>query len=321
MKHSHVHRNLYSWILILLFLSTSVIFANAPKTAKIAFTSTRDGNNEIYLMNPDGSEQVNLTQSRSHEARPVWSPTGEHILFKSNQDGEWDLYLMDADGTNVRKIFEELAARSYATWSPDGKRILYTRKGTIYIATRDGQNVEEVTSGISPDWSPDGERIAFVLPSPGKFGQHGLGIFDLQTRTSKMIIPNPIFPYIRGIAWSPDGRKLAFSRIDPTIWAQQTIYTINDDGTNLKRLLKPSRPFWFEAPTWSPRGDEMLYEQRNDGRFQLFKQSLGSRRTRQLTSKGRNYGADWFDPAALSVQPHPDLLTTVWGKLKQGEQE
>ena len=319
MKHFHVHGNLYSWVLILLSLSVSVIFAEVPKTAKIAFTSSRNGNGEIYLMNPDGSEQVNLTQSRSDEARPAWSPTGEHILFRSNQDGEWDLYLMDADGTNVRKIFQELATRSYPTWSPDGKRIVYTRQGTIYIATRDGQNVEEVTRGIYPDWSPDGERIAFVL-QPGHL-QHGLGIFDLQTRTREMIIPNPRFPYIRDIAWSPDDRKLAFSRIDPTIWAQQTIYTINDDGTGLKRVLKPSRPFWVEGPTWSPRADEMIYEQRGVGRFQLFKHRLGSRRTLQLTDNGHNYAADWFDPGALSVQPQPHLLTTVWGKLKQRKQE
>lgn len=319
MKHFYVHGDLYSWVLILLSLSVSGIFADAPKTAKIAFTSTRDGNADIYLMNPDGSEQVNLTQSRSHETQPAWSPTGEHILFNSNQDGEWDLYLMDADGTNVRKIFQGLARRSYPTWSPDGKRIAYTRESTIYIATRDGQNVEELRNGVYPDWSPDGEQIAFVLRR-GHL-QHGLGIYDLQTHTSEMIIPNPRLLYIRDIAWSPDGRKFAFSRIDPPNWAQQTIYTINDDGTDLKRILKPARPFWFKAPTWSPHGDEMIYEQRKIGGSQLFKHRLGSRRTLQLTDKGRNYAADWFDPTALSVQPHPHLLTTVWGKLKQREQE
>lgn len=319
MKHFYVHGNLYSWVLTLFSLSVFGIFADAPKTAKIAFTSTRDGNAEIYLMNPDGSEQVNLTQSRSHETQPAWSPTGEHILFNSDQDGEWDLYLMDADGTNVRKIFQKLARRSYPTWSPDGKRIAYTRESTIYIATRDGQNVEELRNGVYPDWSPDGEQIAFVLRR-GHL-QHGLGIYDLQTRTSEMIIPNPRLLYIRDIAWSPDGRKFAFSRIDPPNWAQQTIYTINDDGTDLKRILKPARPFWFKAPTWSPHGDEMIYEQRKIGGSQLFKHRLGSRRTLQLTDKGRNYAADWFDPTALSVQPHPHLLTTVWGKLKQREQE
>lgn len=81
MKHFYVHGNLYSWVLTLLSLSVFGIFAETPKTAKIAFTSTRDGNAEIYLMNPDGSEQVNLTQSRHHEIGPAWAPTGKHILF------------------------------------------------------------------------------------------------------------------------------------------------------------------------------------------------------------------------------------------------
>ena len=75
------------------------VLAKAPDTPKIAFASSRDGNREIYLMNPDGSEQVNITNHRANDISPVWSPTGEHILFASDREqkawGTWDLYLMD----------------------------------------------------------------------------------------------------------------------------------------------------------------------------------------------------------------------------------
>ena len=76
------------------------VLAKAPTTPKILFTSTRDGNREVYMMNPDGSEQVNLTQHRADDLGAVWSPTGEQILFVSDRQGTrvWDLYLMDADG-------------------------------------------------------------------------------------------------------------------------------------------------------------------------------------------------------------------------------
>ena len=90
----------------LIFALLPVVLAKAPETAKVVFTSRRDGNFEIYIMNPDGSDQINLTQHRAQDYAPVWSPTGEQILFHSDRDGIEDLYLMDADGTNVRQVFK-----------------------------------------------------------------------------------------------------------------------------------------------------------------------------------------------------------------------
>ena len=71
----------YAFSLILVCSSVVHIWAKAPNTAKIVFVSTRDGNRELYLMNPDGSEQVKITNHRADEITPVWSPTGEQIIF------------------------------------------------------------------------------------------------------------------------------------------------------------------------------------------------------------------------------------------------
>ena len=85
-------------------LSASVcsVFAKAPDTPKIIFGTYRDGNRELYLMNLDGSEPVNITNHRADDISGAGSPTGAQILFTSDRDrGEsWDLYLMDADGGN-----------------------------------------------------------------------------------------------------------------------------------------------------------------------------------------------------------------------------
>ncbi len=76
-------------IVNLLVLNVNIfpIFAQAPTTPKILFTSARDGNRDVYIMNPDGSEQVNLTQHRADDQQAVWSPTGEKILFVSDRGG------------------------------------------------------------------------------------------------------------------------------------------------------------------------------------------------------------------------------------------
>ena len=72
-------------ILQLMCVRVYRVFAKAPTTPKILFTSRRDGNYEIYMMNPDGSEQVNLTQHPAIDLQAAWSPTGEQILFVSDR--------------------------------------------------------------------------------------------------------------------------------------------------------------------------------------------------------------------------------------------
>ena len=117
-------------ILLVLNIAISPILAKVPTTPKILFTSSRDGNREIYMMNPDGSEQVNLTQHRAEDMLAVWSPTGDKILFVSNRQGTGvrDLYLMDPDGSNVRRVFKKKAKgqRSNPAWSTDGRQFAYS---------------------------------------------------------------------------------------------------------------------------------------------------------------------------------------------------
>ena len=96
-------------ILISLVLNAGVspLFAKSLTTPKTLFTSARDGSYDIYIMNPDGSEQVNLTQHPAADVSAVCSPTGEQILFVSDRGGKRGLYLMDPDGTHVRRVFKK----------------------------------------------------------------------------------------------------------------------------------------------------------------------------------------------------------------------
>ena len=90
----------------LVFSPARQIWAKAPMTAKIAFSSNRGGNWDIYIMNPDGSQQERLTQNIARDYGPIWAPTGEQILFVSDRDGPPDLYIMDSDGSGVRRVSE-----------------------------------------------------------------------------------------------------------------------------------------------------------------------------------------------------------------------
>lgn len=321
----------------LLCVSISSVFAKAPVTAKIVFTSSRDNNREIYIMNPDGSGQVRLTHHRADDTFPTWSPTGEQILFASDRDRfprSRDLYLMDPDGKNVRRVFGKSEDRSNAAWSPDGKQIAYRRREPrgmyVYIGTIDGKKEERVAIGSSPTWSPDGTEIAFLSGFENK--QVQINILNVRTKKQKVLFPREAKPsWINGdLVWSLTADKLAFS------WNQEaeqknvdmeTIYTLNSDGTGLKRITSEAAPR-ETSPIWSPQGDALLYDKADkNNRLQIFKITLGSDVSEQLTDTfipkvfgdffQANSPGDWFDPAfALSVAPRPQLLTTQWGKIK-----
>ena len=322
-------KSIFPIIFLMLMCGTmSPLFAKAPETAKIVFTSRRDGNLEIYSMNPDGSDQTNLTQHRAKDSAPVWSPTGEHILFVSDRGGIEDLYLMDADGTNVRQVFKKLIGREFPTWSPDGKAVAYHRFHTssIYTASIDGKDETKVTDGLWPAWSPNGFEIAFMA---AKFvwAENGnlqapnvrVQIINLQTHVEDKLLPGKIGMF--DPTWAPDSTQIAFFWIGrQEIGHTMGIYAVNQDGGGLRKIADGGGSF-ASNPTWSPPGSELVYDKRVRGFRQLFKIASDDGVPERLTHRqGDNFNADWFDPAyALPVSPQPALLTTTWGEQKKGE--
>ncbi len=302
--------------------------AKAPKTAKIVFTSTRDGNKEIYTMNPDGSQQVRLTHNPADDLYPTWSPTGEQILFVSNRHGLPDLYLMQADGKSERRVFSKGGRRENPTWSPDGKQIAYERwdrdGSAIYIATMNTKREVRVAGGIDPVWAPRRSELAFVGT-----GDNRIAILTPQAPPPRKLLQGDNM-FMKHPDWSPSGKELVFSGrewdADFGEFKTEVLYIVDRDGTDVRQIVKRTK-LAFLGPVWSPRGDALLYEQRVDarvvgkraegGQFQLFTIALHSGKTKKLTQHGQNIQADWFDPEALPIQPNTTMLTTLWGELKK----
>jgi len=88
----------------------------SPNGKKIVFDSERDGNAEIYLMDADGSHQINLTNNPAWDYDPVWSPDGKKIAFSSNRDGNWEIYIMNADGSNQINLTNNPADDRFPAW-------------------------------------------------------------------------------------------------------------------------------------------------------------------------------------------------------------
>jgi TolB protein len=147
----------------------------SPDGTKIAFTTNRDGNPEIYVMNRDGSGLRRMTSHPAIDVSPTWSPSGNQIAWVSDRTGTGRIYIMNADGTGQRMLIGEEAYRP--TWSSEPfNEIAYAAKSgpgyDIKVYSFQTGESRRITDGIgsneSPAFAPNGRHIAFTSTRNGK---------------------------------------------------------------------------------------------------------------------------------------------------------
>jgi Tol biopolymer transport system component len=134
--------------------------------SKIAYSSNRQGNDEICVVNLQSGEVKNLTQSRGDDWRFSWSPNGRRIVFTATRDGNSELYVMEADGSGQRNLSNNRQSDGESSsWSPDSQRIAFvsTTPGRdpafeILLVNADGGEVTKLTDDPAnddyPAWIP-----------------------------------------------------------------------------------------------------------------------------------------------------------------------
>lgn len=159
----------------------------------IVFTSTRDGDLELYKMRLDGSGLTRLTHALGYDGGAFFSADGKRIVFRASRPageaeadyrrllarklvrpGRLEIHVMNADGTGERQV-THLGAASFAPFfHPDGRRILFAsnvgdprgRNFDIYMVNDDGSGLERVTTNETfdgfPMFSPDGKKLVFA---------------------------------------------------------------------------------------------------------------------------------------------------------------
>ena len=133
------------------FLASSNNASYSPDSRKIAFESSRGGNQDIWLSDADGSHRVQLTTLKSYSGTPRWSPDGRRLVFDSLEAGNWDLYVVGADGGTPRRLTEEPSEDATGTWSRDGRWIYFhshrSGRSEIWKVPPDGGTAVQVTRG------------------------------------------------------------------------------------------------------------------------------------------------------------------------------
>jgi Tol biopolymer transport system component len=240
----------------------------ACTNCKIVFVSARDGNEEIYTCNADGSNIRRLTYDAGIDREPAWSPDGTKIAFISNRTGSSALYVMNADGSNpVQKTFVESYPEA-PTWSPDGTKILYSTlsngSANLHVTDVTGGSSSLLFSAPGYDshaaWSPNGTKIALV--SDWFAYDIVYDIFTINANgTGFTALTGNIFDHVDYLhpSWSPNGAKLAIT-ISQTIGIDQyntKVAVINPDGSGTT-VIVPNAAAWTTT-SWSGDGNRIAY--------------------------------------------------------------
>lgn len=270
---------------------------------KIAFTSERNGNADIYTMDSDGAHQTQLTTNSAQDYLPRWSPDRTKIAFVRS-GGNSTIYVMNADGTNAVQLTSPSNSSTEPVWSPDGTRIAFSsnRDGTgdIYIMQANGSSQTRLTFSAGnggPDWSPDGTRIAFY------HGHYQIYVINTDGTNETPLTSGSISNFKPN--WSPDGAKIAFvSYPNGQLDGNSEIYTMKADGTGITRLTDNSAD--DSGPSWSPDGTKIAFYSKRDGAYGVYVMNADGTSPLLLTPS-LDYDPSWspFPPAA------PQLAATL----------
>jgi len=256
---------------------------DATRVSSIVFRSTRDGNGEIYVLNPDSTNPVRLTHNPAAEDRPAWSPDGSKIAFVSSRDGNAEIYVMNSDSTNPVRLTDDPATDGHPAWSPDGSKIAFVRErnghSQIYVMSANGADTTNISNNAAedewPTWSPDGAKIAFQsdrLGSTDIYVMNADGTNQVALTYSRgWESPTALAPRVLIFTatcpdWSPDGSKIAFV----TTGSSAVISILSEHGGQPTMLNQGQSYTTDSDPAWSPDGKRIAFTSYRDGNAEIY---------------------------------------------------
>jgi dipeptidyl aminopeptidase/acylaminoacyl peptidase len=215
---------------------------------RIAFEQQREGNYDIWTIDPDGTDAQPLFAGPTAERHPAWSPDGERIAFSSNGR----LWVANADGSDGREI---VAKGDFPTWSPDGTMIAFDAGGQVAVVDADGTGRKIIAQGGAPSWSPNGPEVLYMRwagPTAGFQPQDGFHVVRCDGVQGRQIANFRLQG--RG-DWGPDGTRFVYARTLPGANPCE-VYSRRIDGSEEKNL---SQRMYDEDPAWSPDGAKIVF--------------------------------------------------------------
>ena len=212
---------------------------------------------DIWVMDADGSNHVNLTQSLGDDYDPAWAPDGGRIAFTSTRaaGGIRQLFIMNADGSEPNFITRGYGVEFSPNWSPDGQWIAFaisirSAPARLFLRTGEGVDPREFDLGDrlgqidDPAFSPDGLKIVYTCIEPG---QNEICLVVVETTGTEIFMLTSTLGN-KQPAWSPDGQWIVFTS---TRDQNSEIYIMDHLGRNQVNITNHDST--DRDPTWQPQ--------------------------------------------------------------------
>jgi Tol biopolymer transport system component len=276
--------------------------SSAATPGKIAFVSDRDGDDEVFVMNADGSGQTQLTFNTATEHDPFWSPNGKQIGFFSDRVAANvdELWVMNADGTSQRQLTVGTDGGYSGDWGPDGRTIVFGKDipgiDQFFLINADGSGLRQLSSfadagtgSYGAHFAPTGTQIVFTHDVP-------TGPDALSLLSSSGGLPAD-FTSINGYApdFTGDGKRIVFyGNQAPDGGTDNEILSIMPTGAGLMQLTSTANGVQESAPSPSKDGLNRIAFRASDGDNEIFVMNGDGSGRVQITF---NSGADSNDKA------------------------
>ena len=258
----------------------------------LTFTSTRDGNAEIYRRAPGANVDTRLTTNAAADHSPAIAPTGGSVAFVSERSGNAEIWRLSPYG-DATPLTNSPAPEYDPAFSPDGRKVLFAseRDGNpeIYVMDADGRNLLRLTDspGVDryPAFSPDGSKIAFTSH---RGGNPDIWVMNADGTNPLRLTTHAAADY--DATWAPDGQRLAFVSERA---GNPEIYLMAATGTGVTRLTQNAAV--DRDPVWSADGQWVAFSSNREGDAEIFAAAAAGTRVERLTvSLGANTQPCWL---------------------------